>query len=810
MDTMIQDIRYAVRMLRKAPGATAVALVSLAIGISVNTTVFSWVRSVLLNPLPGVAAPGRLVTLETVTPSGEMIDTSYPDFRDYRDRARLLEGVIAFKERPLGMGEDARSERVWALMVSGNYFDVLGVRPELGRFFKGAEQGDVFDAAPVAILGHALWVSRFNADPAVIGRTIRLNRRRLTIVGVAPASFYGTISGLRFDLYVPLTEQAALTGGGQWLEDRGSRPLYLFARLKPGVSLDQGRAEVRGIAASIAAEHGDTNQGISATLLPMSEARRGVQKELGALLRILFALGGLVLLIVCANLTNLQLARATTRQREIAVRLGLGASRGRVVRQLVTESVVLALLACACGVLASAWMVDLLRLFLPFAEYPIVLSMALGPREMAFAAVLSLAAAFLVGLAPAIRVSAARLADALKAGGRQASVDARTGRVRRLLVVGEVALAMTALVSAGLLIRSFENARRVSPGFDPDGVLLAGINLSTGGYDRERGVAYLDRVLDRVSSLPGVTSVALSEDVPLGFSGGSWEDVSVDGYVPPASENMKLYRNLVDPGYFDLMRIPLVAGRDFRRTDDRSAPLVAIVNQTFAARYFGGGNPIGRTIHAFGDASFRVVGVARDSKYHALNESPQPYFYVPLRQHFRGDTGVALHVRSTGNPAQIASDVRRALGAIDPQQPAPVMTTLADYISESYFTEQMAAELLAVLAALALGLASIGLYSLIAFGVSVRRQEIGVRMALGAASADILRLIVGDGMRMALAGVGAGLLLALVGARALAALLFGVSAIDLPTLAGATVLLALVAMLASYVPARNPPPASIP
>jgi predicted permease len=805
MEAFIQDVKFALRMLRKARGASLVAILSLALGISVNTTVFSWVRGILLNPVPGVADSNRLATIETVTSTGEIIDSSYPDFRDYRDRSRLLDGVIAFKERPLGFAarsDDTRTERVWALMVSGNYFDVLGVRAALGRFFEGEEKGDVYDTAPVVVLGDTLWKTRFNADPGVVGRTIRLNRQAYTVIGVAPERFAGTITGLRFDLYVPLTMQASLTGGSQWLNSRTSRPLYLFARLKADVSLDRARAEVQSIAAALASEFPQTNKGLSAAMLTMASARRGAQSDLGTLLRILLALGAVVLLIVCANLTNLQLARATTRQREIGVRLGLGASRQRLVRQLLTESLVIAVISGAAALLLTAWMVDFLTLLVPFVEYPLVMVSSVGARELAFAAVASMLSAILVGLLPALRISAGNIADTLRAGGRQAGLDARTGRLRIGLVVGEVALAMVALVSAGLLVRSFENARRVHPGFDVDGMLLAGINLSTGGYDRERALRYIEEAQRRAASLPGVGAVAVAEDVPLGFNGGSWEDLAIDGYVPAPNESLKIYRNLVGPRYFDVMRIGRLAGREFTDADTAASMPVAIVNEEFARRYFDGRLPIGRRITAWG-RPFTIVGMVATMRYHSLAERPQPYFYVPLAQRYGNSTGVALHVRAAGDPAQVTAGVRGELQALDPAMPPPLTVTLADYIGAAYFAQRTAALLLGVLAMLALTLASIGLYSLVAFGVSTRRQEIGVRMALGAGSGDILRLILTEGARLAAAGVAAGVLLALAGTRALGSLLFGVSPVDLPTIAAAAAVLALVAVAASYIPARS-------
>src|SRR5262245_18049284 len=788
-------------MLRKAPGATAVALLSLTLGLSVNTTVFSWVRSVLLNPLPGVADSRSIVTIETVTPSGEMIDSSFPDYQDFRDRSTLLSGVIAFKERPLGLGADARTDRVWSLMVSGNYFDVLGLKPALGRFFEGLEQSDAFDAAPVAVLGHAMWKARFGGDPSIVGRRIVLNRRPFTVIGVAPEGFAGTITGLRFDVYVPLTMQASLTGGTQWLTIRSARPLYLFARLKPGVTVPQAATELQAIAAAIAREHAGTNHGMSAAMLRQSRARRGIQAGMGQLLRILVALGALVLLIVCANVANLQLARATVREREIAVRLTLGAGRWRLLRQLLTEHVVLGLIAGGIALLVSAWLVDALRLFTPFIEYPLELTLAVGVREIGYAAGASVAAALLVGVWPALRLSEGRLADALKAGARQSVGERRGAAFRAGLVVGEVALAMFALAAAGLLVRSFQNVRRADPGFDASGVLLAGVNLSTGGYDRAAGLAYLQRVLEHAGELPGVAAVSLAEDVPLGFNGGSWEDLVVDGYVPSANESMKIYRNLVSPGYFALMRIPMLAGRDFTTRDDRSMPMIAIVNEEFARRYYGGMAPVGRQFRASG-MPHTIVGMVKTTKVHTLGEGAQPYFYVPLWQHFTANTGVALHVRTAGDPQSMIAPLRRELQALDPEMPPPLFVTLTEYMGASYFVQRTAAMLMTVLAALALALASIGLYSLISFGVSARRRELGVRVALGAASGDIIRMVVGEGIRIAALGVGAGFLLSALGTRALGSLLFGVSPLDPPTLLGAAALLAAIGMAAAYVPAR--------
>jgi predicted permease len=806
MGTILQDVRYATRMLRKAPGASAVAIVSLAIGIGINTTVFGWIRNVLFDPLPGVADHHRIVTVETVAPSGTLIDSSYPDYQAWRDHATLLSGVIAFKERPVGVGvagrgDDANAERAWAMLVSGNYFDVLGVRPALGRFFEGDEQRDTFDAHPVAVLAHAMWRRRFNADPAVVGRTIALNRRPYTVIGVAPDGFHGTITGLQFDLFVPLTMQASLTGGGQWLANGHARALYLFARLTPGATIEQARDEVRALAAARARERPDVNRDISATLLPLDEARRGSQHELGPLLKILMAVGALLLLIVCANVANLQLARAAARRREIGVRLGLGATRRRLVQQLLTEGIVLGAVAGVLGALLSAWLVDTLRYFLPFIEYPLMLPTTIDAREIVFAAAVSVAASVLFALVPALRASAAGVMAALN---DRLTADAQANRIGSALVTAQVALAVVTLAGAALLVRSFENARRVDMGFEARGLLLAGLNLSTGGYDRDAALRYVDRAIARTQTLPGVRRVSVAEDVPLGFNGGSWEELAIDGYVPGPSENMRVYRNLVSPGYFESMGIRLASGRDISDRDTVDTARVAIVNETFVRRYLGGGDAIGRRITGWG-RPIAIVGVVSDSKYHELGEAAQPYFYVPLKQFFSANTGLALHVRVAGAPslaAALTPALLEVLRELDPRMAPPVTTTLEEYTSAAYFTQRLAATLLTILASLALALSAIGLYSVMAYAVARRRREIGVRMALGATRAAILQLVVGRGLSLVAGGVAAGLVLALAVTRALGSLLFGVSPLDATALTGAVALLIAVACLASYLPAR--------
>ena len=803
MNAFHQDLRYAARALAKSPGFAAVALATLAIGIGVNVTVFSWIEAILLRPLPAVPEAGRLVTLETVAPSGELIDTSYPDSRDYRDQVRSLSGVLVFKDRPLNLRTGDRSERIWGELVSGNFFDVLAISPERGRFFSEDESREAAGAAPVAVLSHRLWARRFHSDPAIVGRKIEVNRLPLTVIGIAPPGFDGTIVGLAYDVYVPIFMQGPLTGGGAWLENRRSRPLHTLARLAPGVSLAAVQAEVTAVADRIAVAEPASNGSIGARLLPIASAPYRGQSVLSAVLRILMAVAAVVLLIVCANLANLLLALGSGRRREIGIRLALGATRSRLFRQFLTESGLLAFAGAAAGALLAVWMSDLLRLFLPPTDLPLSLGAGLDLRVLAFGAVLALTAGVAFGLPPALALLRPRDGAALRESGRGMAGGRESHRLRGALVVAEVALALVALAGAGLFVKSFRNALAVRPGFEAHGVLLAGVNLSSAGYDAARGRLFYRRLQERVSGLPGVSSVALSEDVPLGFEGGSWEDLSIDGYTPRSDENMKIYRNLVTPGYFALLKIPLRRGRDFTQRDGmESAPLVAIVNETFARRFFQGRDPMGRKFRGWGNQEITVVGVAGDNKYRSLAESPQPYFYVPLERLYNASTGVSVHVRVAGDPARFLPDLRKAIQSLDPNVPVVGMP-MTEYVSASAFDQKLAASLLTALGGLAVVLAAMGLYSVIAYSVSRRTREIGIRMALGARPSDILRRVVAQGLSLVAVGLAAGLAASLALGRFVASSLLGVPARDPSVLIGVSALLAAIALAASAFPARR-------
>jgi predicted permease len=803
MQTLWQDVRYGWRMLVKSPGFTAVAILTLALGISANTIIFSWIRTVLLNPLPGAAQPERVVALETLTPSGEWVPTSYLDFRDFRDHLKTVESMSVAQPVALAVGNDISVERVWGELVSGNFFDLLGVHPELGRFFSGAERDEAQNAHPVIVISHSFWKNRFHSSPSVLGTTVRINRRSYTIIGVVPENFHGSMPGLSFDIWAPATMQGELSATGDWmLQDRKTRMFRVLARLAPGVHIEQARAELKSLAAEMAKANADTNEGMSATLLPMWKSHYGIQDSLLAPLGILMGASGVVLLIVCANVANLLLARATSRRKEFSVRLALGATRSRLVRQLLTEALLLALAGSFAALCLASWLGDSLHWLLPASAAPRLLQPSIDGGLLLFTFGLVLLTAVLAGGAPALTAAGKNFNEALKEGGRGGTAGVHSKRLRGLLVSAEVALAVVALIGAGLFLKSFYLARAIQPGFDPNQVALARFNLSAAGFDAQQADAFCRHLREQLEAQPGVTSVTYSDYVPLSLSAGSWEDLQIQGFVPGPSENMKIYRNLVAPGYFTVLKVPILEGRDFNQLDDMDHPPVMIVTREFVRRFIPHGDAIGRQVHGWGKW-FTIVGVAEDSKVYRLTESPKPFFYVPMRQIYRPEMGLAFYVRTSGSVNEAITALRREARAVDSSVPVFDTVSLADYITTSLFSQKITASLLSVLASIALFLAGIGLYGVMAYSVAQRTYEIGIRVALGAQQGHVIRLILVEGTRLVLAGLVAGLAIALGIARLLSSLLFGISATDPPTFIAIALLLSAVALLACYFPARR-------
>jgi predicted permease len=821
MGKFLQDLRYGLRLLTKHPGFAAVAVLSIAIGIGANTTVYTWIETFLLHPLPGVADGDRIAVLENLAPSGTYLTTSYLDYLDYRANAHSLAGLTAFRDQPFILGEGRETQRVWGEMVSGDFFDVLGVRPAAGRFFR-PEEGKP-GGVPVAVLGNGLWRRRFGSDPGVVGRTVLLNRHPVTVVGVAAADFAGGVVGLAYDVWIPLPLASPWTGGYDRLKNRLDRSLHLLARLRPGTPLSAARAEIHAVAARLARAYPDLDQGIGATLLPVRQASYGAQTLLAPVLAILAGIASLVLLMVCANVANLLLARATARRRELGIRAALGGGRGRLVRQLLTESLLLSLLGGVVGLLASFWMADALFALLPPTQLPIAAMPGPDGRVLAGSLLLSLVAGLLFGIVPALQAApgAARAASLLE-GGRGTSAGRRPRSLRNLLVVAEVALATLVLLGAGLFLQAFERARAIQPGFSSEHILLVGaLNAGAAGYDRAALRGFYQHLGERLASLPGATGVSLAERVPLGFDGGSWEEATVDGYVPPPTENMKIFRNLVSPGYFSLLAIPLRAGREFGPKDDEKGAPVIIVNETFAARYLPGVPPLGRHVRVWGKTA-TIVGVVATGKYASLGEAPLPYLYAPLFQHLDTDTEVVVHLRAAGDPSGLLPAVRRTILGVAPELLAGFTAIpMSQYIGAALFAQRTGATVLGCLGAIALLLAALGLYGVVSYSVTERTHEIGIRMALGARREDVIRGILGQGMRLVALGMFLGTLAALGLSRVLAGALPGApgasgapgapgtpGAPGLPDadwgiFAAVALLLAGVALAANYVPAHR-------
>jgi predicted permease len=802
---MFSELKYAVRSLAKTPWLTAVVVITLALGIAANTAVFSWTRGVLLNPFHGVADAQRLVALEIVYRGEDEGNASYPDFRDYRDSSRSLAGVIAYWIGPLSLENENQTERAWAQFVSGNFFDVLGVKPAVGRFFRAEEQEEAPGKHPVAVISARFWRRHFHADPQIVGKTIRVNRQDLTVIGVTPPEFLGTVVGLSYDLWVPLAMDPLLNDTKNWLENRGDRRgLRLLARLKPGVSLSEARTEVHTIARRLAQSYPTSDADIDASLRPISQASQGVQSRIGTLLKTLLGAGAILLLIVCANVANLMLVRTTTRQKEFSIRLALGASRRRVIGQLLLESLLLAGLGGLAGVLLAGQMASWLRFFIPASHLPFALDFPPDSAVLLFTLSISVLMGLLFGLVPALRTIRNGRLSGLKDSGRGAIGGTRSHRIQGMLVISEVALALVVLIGASLFLESFRHAKQIHLGFDPSHVLLAPLNLAEAGYSTEQGTLFMRHLRDRIEALPGVRAVSFAGNVPLGFAGDPGANVQIGGYVPRRGEDMDVHWNPIGPGYFDLMRIPLVEGRDFTERDDSQSPPVVIINETFARRYFQGQEPVGRQLHRWaGGPALTVVGVVKDIKYRRLEETPRPYFYLPTPQAWEPYRSIQLHVRTVGPPLQLLPEVQRELRSIDPRVHAFEVFTLNEYIGEAWFAQKIAAALLGVLGTLALLLAALGLFSVMAYSVSQRTQEIGIRMALGAQTSDVFRPVLGQALTRTMVGVGIGLALSFALTRFVASQLLGVSATDPLTFVGVSCLLCAVAFAASYMPARR-------
>lgn len=799
MRDLLDDLRLALRGLRRTPWMGLAAVLSLALGIGANTTVFTFVRALLFPELP-VVESRRLVSVYTRDEKVPYhLPNSYPNFEDYRRLNPVFEDMAAHLRIPLSLGRAEEAERVLGEIVSGSYFSVLGLRPLLGRFFT-SEEDRVEGAHPVAVVSHALWTRRFAADPRLPGKTIALDGHPFTVIGVAPQGFRGTGVTAAVEVWVPMAmHREVLSTYSAWMDQRASVLVEAFGRLKPRLGLQEADAAMKTVARQLQQEYPAANKGRSVVLVPLEDARINPDARGAIVLTsgLLLVVVGLVLLIACANLANLLMARALSRRREIGVRLALGATRQQLVRGLLVESLALSAVGGVLGFLFAGWAAQHLWAQRPASLSQAFLDIAPSPGVLAFTTLLSLATGLGFGLAPAFQAARADVLAALKdlagSGG-----PPRRFRSRNLLVVSQVCGSLVLLVTAVLFVRSMQEAHGIDPGFRVDDVLVMSLEPGLYGYDEAEGRAYYERVRDEARALPGVRSATFAQNPPLG--GGSARKVALEGQ-PEEDRATYVPVNTVDRGYFETVGIPLLQGRDFDERDRREAPAVAIVNETMARKMFGEAAPLGRRFKLGSEPGFReVVGVARDSKYASLGENPKPFLYVPLAQSYA--PGVYLHLRVSGEPSAFAGSLRGAVQAVDQTVRVAEARPLRQQLQASLWLPRLGASLLGFFGLLGLLLTVVGLYGVMAHAVGQRTQEIGVRMALGGRPGHVASLVLGEGMRLVAVGLGLGLLAAFGVTRLLSGLLYGVRATD-PVLLGVTaVVLAAIAAVATYVPAR--------
>ncbi|MCI0392116.1 MAG: ABC transporter permease [Acidobacteria bacterium] len=807
MNTLLQDLRFGARMLWKRPGFTAVVMLTLALGIGANTAIFGVVDRLLVRMLP-VNEPERLVNLEGRDEKGDN-DTSfsYPIYKDYRDQNDVFDGLLAYSENAMNLSEGGQPERIMGALVSGNYFDALGVTPALGRAFL-PEEDRIPGTHPVAVVSYGLWQRRFGADPHLVGRAITLNTYRFTVIGVAPAEFCGVRRGVSPDVYVPMqmTEQAWPSRKPDDLNNRNFSWLNLMGRLKPGVTRAQAQTSMSSLSSRILQVHPNT--------WPLIALEDGSQGETGGItdlrtpLKLLMATVALVLLIACVNVANLLLARAASRSREMAVRLAVGASRYRLIRQLLTESLMLSLIGGLLGLLLAVWLTDVLAAYSPptgasGGSAPPLLDARLDWRVFAFTTTLSLLTGLLFGLVPAWRSSKPNLTVALKEESGAASSGRSRGR--GALVSAQIALSLVVLVCAGLCVRSLFALQRIDAGFETAKVLVMELNLSLNGYKAEQGRQFYANLLERVSALPGVEAASLGRIVPLGGNGMRLS-VGVEGFTPTDDKPINFDMNIVGPRYCATMKLPLVAGREFTANDSAGAVPVVIINEAAARTYWPNQNPLGKHLMIGSPGRgepqpVEIIGVVGASRYRSLTEAFRPGMLLPAAQNYAPD--LSLHLRSAGDPALLIESARRELRAIDPQLPATGVRTLEEQRRNSLYSERVTALLLSAFSGLALLLAALGIYGVMSYTVARRTREIGVRMALGARDRDVLRLMLSQGSRLIVAGVALGLAGAFAATRLIRSFLYEVSDTDPLTFVLAALLLAGVALLACYVPARR-------
>ena len=793
METLIQDIRYALRSLRKSPGFALVAILTIGLAVGMNTVAFTWMERFVLKPLPGVPASDELIAVVSAGPGGDIWQMSYPNYRDWRDGVRSFEGLTAQSFEELSLRTTGPAQRAWGVFAAANYFEVLRVRAALGRTFRPEEETQ---AAPVAVISHDLWRRTFAGDSGVVGRHMMLNGHDFTIIGVAPEQFAGTIPVLRFDLWVPVTVYELLTPNRGLLTSRGDNNFDGIARLKQGVTIEQARQEINALNRRLAEQYPDLrNTTVSVRWFGDAGTTPFFRPLMGALL----AVTVVVLLVACANLANLLLAKAAARRREIGIRLAVGAGRGRLVRQLLTESLLLALSGGVVGVLIALWGKDTMTALLPAAPFPIFVAFDLDARVLGLALAVSVLTGVVFGLVPALQASRVDLVPALRDGAATGTVG--RSRLQSALVASQVALSLVCLVCAGLFIRGLQRARTMDTGMrEPRQVLLANTDFFRAGYSDSTGPAALERLLERVRALPGVRSASAATSIPLSLNGMPSTGLSIEGYTFQPNEVAAIPFGHVGPDYFETIGTPIVRGRGFTAEDRATSLQVAIVSERFAQRFWAGQDPIGKRI-TVNERVRTVVGVARNTGNDLLAGGAPPVFFRPLSQSWR--SSLTIIVRAEGDLRSMQLALRHAFEEIDPGLPVTDVRTLAEHIGAAAFVQRIGAWVLAAFGVLALVLSAVGLFGVLSYSVAQRTREMGVRIAIGASRRDVLGLIVGRAMRLTAIGLGVGIVLAAGAGQLLRSQILDVSPLDPVTFVAVIVLLAAVAFLAAWLPARR-------
>ena len=799
METLLHDVRYGLRQLLKHPVFTILAVVSLALGIGANTAIFSLVNTVLLRPLP-VKEPSQLIEVYGSLNNGaEFSIQSHLNYKDYRDRNDVFSGLFVYRIVVASLSHSGSNERVWGYLASGNYFEVLGVKPILGRSFL-PEEDQTPGSHPVVVLSYTCWQKRFAAEPAIVGRTILLNNHTFTVIGVAPKGFIGTEVAYAPEYWAPMMMAKVIEPGSRWLDQRDSNNLFMIGRMKPGVTPAQVKASLDAITLQLGKEYPAENEGRGITLSRPGLFIPSIRDASITFAGVLMVIVGLVLLLACVNLANLQLARATSRRKEIAIRLAVGASRGRLVRQLLTEGVLLSLASGALGLMLAAWINWLVGgIKLPL-DVALVFVLPLDWRVLLFTLGLSIVTGVVFSLLPALQSSKPALVPSLKDDAKLGGF--RRSRLRNSLVVAQVSLSLVLLVCAGLIVRSLQAAQKMRPGFDTQAAIAISFDVGLQGYEEAKGRAFHHQILERVRAVPGVRAAALTSNLPLALNYNS-SSVYLEGQPAVGSGRLPTCIPMsVSPGFFETMGIAL-RGRDFAESEDKKEARVAVVNETFAKKFFPGIDPIGKRFNFSGpkDPLWQIIGVCSDGKYNTLAETPQPAVFRPQFRDY--DTVVTLVARTESDPRSMIAPLRKEFQEMDPTLPLYDIKTLTEHMKIPLFPARMAANVLGCFGVLALVLAAIGIYGVMSYVVAGRTREIGLRMALGAQLRHVRQLILGQGMILAGIGLAVGLVIVFILARFLTSMLYGVSPTDPITFIAITFLLAAVALVACYLPARR-------